>query len=147
MPADEASYLEDGHVVFGVVAGGEARAYPKRIMGWHEMAIDRLGGVELTIVYCTLCGTAIPYESILDGRHVRFGTSGLLYRSNKLMFDHGTWSLWNTIMGEPVVGPLVGTGVRLTHRAVVTTTWGEWRRMHPGTTVLSLEDRARAGLR
>ena len=138
-PADEASYLEDGHVVFGVVAGGEARAYPKRIMGWHEMALDRLGGVELTIVYCTLCGTVIPYESILDGRHVRIGTSGLLYRSNKLMFDHGTWSLWNTITGEPVVGPLVGTGARLTHRAVVTTTWGEWRRMHPGTTVLSLE--------
>ena len=70
---------------------------------------------------------------------MRFGTSGLLYRSNKLMFDHGTRSLWNTITGEPVVGPLVGTGLRLTHRAVVTTTWGEWRRMHPETMVLSLE--------
>ena len=139
VPADAAPYLDDGHVVFGVVAGGEARAYPKRIMGWHEMALDRLGGVELTIVYCTLCGTVIPYESVVDGRHVRFGTSGLLYRSNKLMFDHGSWSLWNTIMGEPVVGPLVGTGLRLTHRAVVTTTWGEWQRMHPGTTVLSIE--------
>ena len=139
LPAAEAAYLDDDHVVFGIVADGEARAYPKRIMGWHEMALDRLGGVELTIVYCTLCGTVIPYESVVDGRHVRFGTSGLLYRSNKLMFDHGTRSLWNTIQGEPVVGPLVGTGLRLTHRAVVTTTWREWRRMHPGTTVLSLE--------
>ena len=137
--ADAASYLDDGHVVFGVAAGGEARAYPKRIMGWHEMALDRLGGVELTIVYCTLCGTVIPYESVVDGRHVRFGTSGLLYRSNKLMFDHGSRSLWNTVTGEPVVGPLVGSGLRLAHRAVVTTTWGEWRRMHPRTTVLSIE--------
>ena len=139
LAAGEAGYLEDDHVVFGVVAGGAARAYPKRILGWHEMALDRLGGVELTIVYCTLCGTVIPYESAVDGRHVRFGTSGLLYRSNKLMFDHGTRSLWNTILGEPVVGPLVGAGVRLTHRAVVTTTWGEWRRTHPETTVLSIE--------
>ena len=139
LPATEAAYLDDDHVVFGIVAGGEARAYPKRILAWHEMALDRLGGAELTIVYCTLCGTVIPYESVVEGGHVRFGTSGLLYRSNKLMFDHGTRSLWNTITGEPVVGPLVGTGIRLTHRAVVTTTWGEWRRTHPQTTVISLE--------
>lgn len=137
--AGEADYLDDDHVVFGVAAGGETRAYPKRILAWHEMALDRLGGVELTIVYCTLCGTVIPYESVVDGEHIRFGTSGLLYRSNKLMFDHGTRSLWNTFEGVPVVGALVGAGLRLTHRSVVTTTWGEWRRMHPETTVLSLD--------
>ena len=55
------------------------------------------------------------------------------------MFDHGTWSLWNTFEGVPVLGTLVGSGRRLTHRSVVTTTWGEWRRMHPDTTVLSLD--------
>lgn len=137
LPAGEAGWLDDDHVVFGIAAGGETRAYPKRILAWHEMALDRLGGVELTIVYCTLCGTVIPYESVVDGEHVRFGTSGLLYRSNKLMFDHGTRSLWNTFEGVPVVGALVGSGRRLTHRPVVTTTWGEWRRMHPETTVLS----------
>ena len=139
LPAGDADYLDDDHVVFGVAAGGENRAYPKRILAWHEMALDRLGGVELTIVYCTLCGTVIPYESVVDGEHIRFGTSGLLYRSNKLMFDHGTRSLWNTFEGVPVVGDLVGSGRRLTHRSVVTTTWGEWRRMHPETTVLSLD--------
>ena len=122
-----------------IAAGGETRAYPKRILAWHEMALDRVGGVELTIVYCTLCGTVIPYESVTDGEPIKFGTSGLLYRSNKLMFDHGTKRLWNTFEGVPVVGPLVGSGVRVTHRSVVTTTWGEWRRMHPETTVLSLE--------
>ena len=139
LAAGEAGYLDDDHVVFGVAAGGETRAYPKRILAWHEMALDRLGGIELTIVYCTLCGTVIPYESVVDGEHIRFGTSGLLYRSNKLMFDHGTRSLWNTFEGVPVVGTLVGTGLGLTHRPVVTTTWGEWRRMHPETTVLSLD--------
>ena len=139
LEADDADYLEDDHVVFGIALNGEARAYPKRILAWHEMALDRVGGVELTIVYCTLCGTVIPFESEPGGRYLKFGTSGLLYRSNKLMFDHQTRSLWNTFEGVPVVGELVGSGLRLTHRAVVTTTWGEWRRRHPATTVLSLD--------
>ena len=139
LDAAEASYLSDDHIVFGIALGGEARAYPKRILAWHEMARDTLGGVELTIVYCTLCGTVIPYESVAAGRHLRFGTSGLLYRSNKLMFDHQTHSLWNTFEGVPVVGELAGSGLRLTPHAVVTTTWGEWRDTHPTTTVLSLD--------
>ena len=139
LKAGEVGYLEDDHIVFGLSAGGEARAYPKRILAWHELALDQLGGVELTIVYCTLCGTVIPFDSMAEGRRYTFGTSGLLYRSNKLMFDHETSSLWNTFEGAPVVGALAGSGVRLTHRAVVTTTWGEWKRMHPETTVLSLD--------
>jgi hypothetical protein len=138
--ADSAtSWLRDNHVVFGVDINGEARAYPKRILAWHEMAIDRLGGVDLTIVYCTLCGTVIPYESTVAGRQLRFGTSGLLYRSNKLMFDEETASLWSALEGVPVVGALAGSGIRLPFHAVVTTTWGEWRREHPSTTVLSLD--------
>lgn len=137
--ASEASYLRDNHIIFGVVVNGEARAYPKRILAWHEMALDRIGGVEMTIVYCTLCGTVIPYESVAGGRLHRFGTSGLLYRSNKLMFDEATMSLWSTIDGQPVVGSLVGLGMQLTAHAAVTTTWGEWRTAHPDTLVLSLE--------
>ena len=134
-----AIYLKDSNVVFGMVVNGEARAYPKRILAWHEMAIDSVGGVDLTIVYCTLCGTVIPFESQSSGRRFRFGTSGLLYRSNKLMFDEETNSLWSTFEGVPVVGSLVGSGVTLTTRAVVTTTWKEWRTEHPETSVLSLE--------
>ena len=133
-----AGYLDDDDIVFGIAVNGAARAYPKRILAWHEMALDRIGDVEMTIVYCTLCGTVIPYESVVDGRHITFGTSGLLYRSNKLMFDQETKSLWNTFEGVPVIGALVDSGVRLTHRSVVTTTWGEWRRTHPQTTVLSI---------
>jgi hypothetical protein len=68
-----------------------------------------------------------------------FGTSGLLYRSNKLMFDHETASLWSSLTGEPVVGPLVQLDLKLTALPVVTTTWGEWRARHPDTLVLSLD--------
>lgn len=139
LAAAEARFLRDGNVVFGVVVNGQARAYPKRILAWHEMAVDTLGGVELTVVYCTLCGTVIPYDSVVGGRRRGFGTSGLLYRSNKLMFDEETMSLWSTLEGKPVVGPLVDSGLQMTSHAAVTTTWGEWRAAHPGTTVLSLD--------
>ncbi|HEX7779386.1 MAG TPA: DUF3179 domain-containing (seleno)protein [Vicinamibacterales bacterium] len=139
MPVGEASWIKDSHLVFGVVVGQQARAYPKRILAWHELALDRLGGVDLTIVYCTLCGTVIPYESVVGFARRTFGTSGLLYRSNKLMFDAESMSLWSTLEGGPVIGPLAGSGVRLKAHPVVTTTWGEWRREHPDTSVLSLE--------
>ena len=103
------------------------------------MALNRVDGLELTIVYCTLYGTVIPYQSVGGGQHHRFGTSGLLFRSNKLMFDQDTKSLWSTLEGVPVIGSLAGTHVRLLRRSMVTTTWGEWRRRHPETTVLSLD--------
>jgi hypothetical protein len=137
--AREAAYLNDSNVVFGVFINGEARAYPKRILGWHEMARDRVGGVELTVVYCTLCGTVIPYGSEVAGTQRTFGTSGLLYRSNKLMFDEESKSLWSTLEGRPVIGPLAGSGLELRAYPVVTTTWGEWVASHPATTVLSLD--------
>jgi hypothetical protein len=139
IPASAASWLKDKHVVFGIALGGEARAYPKRILAWHELARDRLGGVELTIVYCTLCGTVIPYGSEVGGVRRTLGTSGLLYRSNKLLFDEETRSLWSTLEGRPVVGALAGSGLELNPFPVVTTTWREWRSAHPETTVLSLE--------
>jgi hypothetical protein len=137
--ASEATWLKDDHVVFGIEVSGEARAYPKRILAWHELALDRVGGVDLTIVYCTLCGTVIPFDSRIGTQTFVFGTSGLLYRSNKLMFDEGTGSLWSALDGTPVVGPLVGAGLRLSTRGVVTTTWAEWKREYPDTTVLSLD--------
>ncbi len=138
-PAAQARGLGDKDVVFGVALGGEARAYPKRILAWHELARDRLGGVELAVVYCTLCGTVIPYSAAVGGRSFTFGTSGLLYRSNKLMYDAETLSLWSSVEGRPVLGPLAGGTLELPFHPVVTTTWGEWRRRHPETSVLSFD--------
>ncbi|MEO1512588.1 MAG: DUF3179 domain-containing (seleno)protein, partial [Planctomycetota bacterium] len=79
--ADKAAYLEDTNVVFGIEINGDARAYPKRILAWHEMFVDTVGGVDVAGVYCTLCGTVIIYETTLaDGRSFALGTSGFLYR-------------------------------------------------------------------
>jgi len=86
-----------------------------------------------------LCGALIVYQTKVNGVHHELGTSGFLYRSNKVMYDHETKSLWSTLWGEPVVGPLVGKGIKLDRRYLVTTTWGQWKKRHPDTTVLSLE--------
>ena len=139
LAATDAGYLEDDHIVFGLSVNGDARAYPKRILGWHEMFVDTVGGVPVAGVYCTLCGTVILFHTEHEGVQHQLGTSGFLYRSNKLMYDQATQSLWSTMMGTPVVGPLAGKGIVLGRGSVVTTTWGEWRRRHPGTRVLSLE--------
>jgi len=139
LEAKGASYLDDDHIVFGIEVNGDARAYPKRILAWHEMFVDEIGGEKVIGVYCTLCGTVILFETEQDDKNYEMGTSGFLYRSNKLMYDKGTSSLWNTFWGEPVVGELADSGVRLERGSVVNTSWGEWKKRHPDTKVLSLE--------
>jgi hypothetical protein len=139
VPAEEAAYLEDTERVFGVSLGGDARAYPLRILDWHEMANDVVGGRSVSLSYCTLCGSAILFDgTAAPGEVYTFGSSGLLYRSNKLMYDHQTNSLWSNLSGEPVLGPLVGRGKRLRILPLSVTSWGEWRERHPETRVLSL---------
>jgi hypothetical protein len=138
IPADDADYLDPSEPVFGLVVNGDARAYPMRIMDHHEMANDVVGGVPVSLAYCTLCGAAIAYEGRgPDGTTYTFGTSGMLYRSNKLMYDRPTRTLWNHLTGEPVLGPLADSGFRLTVLPVVLTTWNDWKTMHPDSRVLS----------
>ena len=79
------------------------------------------------------------YSANIDGERVQFGTSGMLYRSNKLMYDRKTNTLWNQFTGVPAAGPLVGSGISLELLPVVTTTWAEWLKAHPDTTVLDVE--------
>jgi len=136
--ARDAKYLEDSNIVFGIEVNGDARAYPKRIMAWHEMFVDNVGGNPVAGVYCTLCGSMILYKTEHKGINHNLGTSGFLYRSNKLMYDKATQSLWNTLWGRPVIGTLVDQGIELERMSIVTTTWGEWKKRHPDTKVLSL---------
>ncbi len=140
IPAAKASWLADEDLVFGLALGDEARAYPLRILDWHEMANDVVGGVPVSLAYCTLCGAGIAYDGRApDGGTYDFGSSGFLYRSNKLMVDRQTGTLWNHLTGRPVLGPLAGGDLALRKLPVALTTWKSWRERHPGTTVLSLE--------
>lgn len=141
VPAGEATYLTERELVFGVSINGDSRAYPLRILDWHEMLSDVIGGVPVSLAYCTLCGSGILYDTRVRGRRKPFvfGSSGLLYRSNKLMYDTQTESLWNQFTGRPVVGKLAKSGIELKILPMVITSWQDWLAANPDTTALSLE--------
>ena len=136
LDAEAAPHLAPTAPVFGVVLNGEARAYPLELLDWHEMSNDVLGGIPIALAYCTLCGAGVVYDARTEEEPRRFSSSGLLMRSNKLMYDRATESLWNQLTGEPVTGPLADSGIRLAVLPSVVTTWGEWRDRQPETTVL-----------
>lgn len=138
--AAEAVYLKDKDEIYGISLNGEHHAYPLRIINWHEMVNVTIGGEALSLTYCTLCGSAIPYFGKIN-QHLTltFGSSGLLYRSNKLMYDRQTHSLWSSLEGRPVSGPLADNNLRLKAHYVVRTTWKEWRSRHPDTRVLDID--------
>ncbi|MDK1019109.1 MAG: DUF3179 domain-containing (seleno)protein [Actinomycetota bacterium] len=138
--ADEGSWYPDDRIVFGIVINGEARAYPKHQMEVHEIVNDTIGGRRLGIPYCTLCGSAQAYftDSVpSDIATPVLRTSGLLNRSNKVMFDLNTFSVFNTFTGAAISGPLRERGVVLEQTTVVTSTWGEWKAAHPDTTIVA----------
>ena len=137
--ASGGDWYGDEQVVFGVVVNGKALALPRHQMEVHEMVNLTLGGRHLGIPYCTLCGSAQAYftDGVWAGERVVLRTSGLLSRSNKVMYDLATSSMFNTFTGEAVTGPLGEAGVVLEQVSVVTTTWGDWKVAHPGTQILA----------
>ena len=138
--ASDATWLKDDDVVFGVEVNGEYRAYPRRIMEVREMVNDTLGGRKLGIPYCTLCGAAQAYftDQLAAGvERPVLRTSGLLIRSNKVMYDVTTYSVFDTFKGRAVTGPLSEKKVALAQAGVVTANWKDWKTAHPDTTVLA----------
>ena len=140
LTASEAGWLRGDAIVFGVVINGEARAYPRQIMEVREMVNDTLGGRDFAMPYCTLCGSAQVWltDNLPNGlgRPV-LRTSGLLSRSNKVMYDLHSKSIFDTFRGTADSGPLLDEGVQLEGHTVVTSTWAAWREEHPDTTVLT----------
>ncbi|MEM6637446.1 MAG: DUF3179 domain-containing (seleno)protein [Pseudomonadota bacterium] len=137
--AEDAVWLKDDDIVFGIEVNGEYRAYPRQIMEVREMVNDTLGGRDLGIPYCTLCGAAQAYFTDgLPGDIERpiLRTSGLLIRSNKVMYDLNTYSVFDTFLGHAVTGPLAEKNLQLEQATVITTDWGTWKEEHPETTVL-----------
>jgi Protein of unknown function (DUF3179) len=138
--ADAGSWYDDDRTVFGVVVGSEAVAFPKNIMEVHEMVNITIGGRRLGIPYCTLCGSAQAYllDSVPAGvSSPVLRTSGLLSRSNKMMYDLRTRSVLDTFTGRALSGPLQEAKVVLPQLTVVTSTWGAWRAAHPGTKIVA----------
>ncbi len=121
--------------VLGVVYNGVAKAYPIRIMDWHEIVNDEFDGNKVVVTYCPLCGSGMSFEADINSQSKTFGVSGLLYNSDVLLYDRETESLWSQIKSEAVSGPESGTMLKLV--PTYFTTWGEWEKRYPASLVLS----------
>ncbi|MFC3282696.1 DUF3179 domain-containing protein [Litchfieldella rifensis] len=129
--AQAEGFLRDEDIVIGVYRHGEARAYPQRILVWHEIVNDEIDGEPLSITYCPLTGTALGFRR----GDTELGVSGNLVNSNLVMYDRATDSAWPQILGVAIDGELAGRG--LEEFRLFWTTWERWKARHPETRVLT----------
>jgi hypothetical protein len=134
----EERYLRDVDTVYGLQVNGAARAYPRRILAWHELVEDEVGEEPVVLVFCRPCGGAVALDPRAGGERYTLGASGLVHESRTLLFDEETGSLWDPLTGRPVAGPLLGQGIELDRYPLLTTTWGDWSARHRSTFTLDL---------
>ncbi len=128
-------YLVSSDRVIGVTIGDQSRAYPIRVMNWHEVANDTIGDVPIAVTFSPLCDSVVVFDRRIDGEIVEFGVSGLLYNSNLLMHDRAG-SLWSQLQGRAIAGPAAVAGRRLTILPASLTRWDHWIGRYPRTTVV-----------
>ncbi|NNC96045.1 MAG: DUF3179 domain-containing protein [Chitinophagales bacterium] len=133
----EAYYIKDDDRVIGVEINGVARAYPINIMDYHEIVNDSFPDSSVCVTYCPLCGSGMVFASVFDGKHHDFGVSGLVYYSDVLLYDKQTESLWCQLSMKAISGVEKGKELQLIYSEH--TTWGDWKRRHSNTVVLSNE--------
>jgi hypothetical protein len=135
--AEASKQWKDDDVVDAFVIDGQPRAYPRFITVWHEIVNENAGGKPITFTYCPLTGSTLVFDGTLsDGRSTTFGTSGMLYNSNLVMYDRATKSMWPQLLGVAVRGERKGERLREIGGAV-TTTFGRWKAKFPSGVVLS----------
>jgi hypothetical protein len=139
-PAADVGNLADTEPVIGLAVNGEAKAYPLRVLTWHEIVNDRIGGVPVAVTYCPLCNAAIVFDRRLDGRILDFGTTGKLRNSDLVMYDRQTESWWQQFTGEAIVGDM--TGARLDKLPARLESWERFRQRRPDGKVLVPTDPA-----
>ena len=135
--ASAGSWLHAGDVVFTISLRGVHRAYPQRILNWHEIVNDTIKDEPIAVTFCPLCGSALAFERKVDGRTVTFGVSGLLFNSDLVMYDRREGSLWQQFSGQAIVGPAARRNEILKLVPIGTTSWGQWVRRYPHAQVLS----------
>ncbi len=135
--ADDAKYLKPTDRVLGVEINGKARAYPIRILNWHEIVNDVHNSKPIAVTFCPLCGSGIVYDATFNGKAHKFGVSGLLYNSDVLLYDRETETLWSQILSEGISGKLVGSKLKIIPSSH--TSWEDWKTKYPDTEVLSTD--------
>jgi len=132
------TWMRDDDTVFGLAYKGEFRAYPQRILNWHEIVNDTVAGDPIAVTFCPLCGSAIAFDRIVDGETVELGVSGRLYNSNLVFYDRSpTESYWQQATGKAIVGPAAQRSEELSRVPIAPNKWIDWKSEHPDTLVLS----------
>jgi hypothetical protein len=139
LSTEEASsnFLQGSDLVVGLEINGDVRAYPLKILVWHEIVNDDVGGTPVAVTYCPLCFTSQVFNRTIDGQVVEFGTSGKLYNSNLVMYDRTSESLWSQAMAKGIVGKHAGKDLERIPFDVAA--WNEWKKLHPESKVLSTD--------
>lgn len=133
--ARQADYLHNEDMVLGLAINGIAKAYPIKILNYHEIVNDFFLKQAVVISYCPLCGSGIGYSANIEGLNTTFGVSGLLYNSDVLLYDRETNSLWSQLLSKAISGER--KGIELDMLPVNHTTWQGWKKQYPDTVVLS----------
>ncbi|MBI2642673.1 MAG: DUF3179 domain-containing protein [Candidatus Wildermuthbacteria bacterium] len=123
--------------------GNTHRFYPYQILVWHEIVNDTVpalsgvegGGERVLVTYCPLCLSGFVFDPVVKGERVEFGTSGKLWKSNLVMYDRKTDSLWSQILGEAIAGEMTGTKLAVLPSDL--TRFGDWKKKFPQGEVLS----------
>jgi len=131
----ESNFLQAEDRILGIVIDQQARAYPIKILNWHEIVNDQIADQSFVITYCPLCGSGVAFSSQVKGENLVFGVSGLLYNSDVLLYDRKTDSLWSQILRKGVSGKF--SGVQLNQLPLAHTTWKAWQQKYPDSLVLS----------
>ena len=133
--AGRADFVPPSEPVVAASIGGVDRAYPVRVLLYHEIVNDTVAGQPVAVSFCPLCNSAVAFSRKSRGRVLTFGVSGQLVTANLVMFDRETLSLWQQITGKAYAGRLRGR--RLQQLPVTMTSFEDWRRAHPGGSVMA----------
>lgn len=133
--AEEADFMRKDELVLGIKFNRTYKAYPLRIMDYHEIVNDEFRDSAVVVTYCPLCGSGVAFNGEVEGASKTFGVSGLLYNNDVLLYDRETESLWSQILGEAVSG--TEKGKKLTMIPSQITTWEKWSSDYPRTYVLT----------
>ncbi len=131
--------LDKEEPVISLEVNGKARAYPLSILMYHEIVNDKIGGKPLTVTYCPLCNSAIVFDRKLthEGEEylLDFGVSGMLRKSDLVMWDRQTESWWQQFTGKAVVGELTGAQLDIIPSSIISLE--SFINSHPDGKVLS----------
>lgn len=133
------TWLQAASPVIALEIGGIARAYPLAILTRHEIANDILGDTPIAVTFCPLCNSAIVFDRRVGENVLRFGVSGLLRKSDLIMWDDVTQSLWQQLTGEGIVGAHTGVLLDIVPSQVVG--YGAFKEQYPHGEVLSTNGR------